>query len=239
MGMPITIEIVDATATNEAFNKAFAFFEYIDTTFTPFKEDSEVSKFNRGELDSPSDDMRLILSLAEQTKQQTNGYFDVFHNSRFNPSGIVKGWAINEVAKLLRREGFRNFYVDAGGDIQVDGKNFRGEKWRVGIRNPFEPTQIVKMVCLTNGGIATSGLYNRGKHIYNPKDHTDQLDQVASITVIGENVYEADRFATAAFAMGTDGIYFIESLAGFEAYMIDKNGYATLTSGFTTFGTSN
>ncbi len=53
-----------------------------------------------------------------------------------------------------------------------------------------------------------------------------------SLTVIGPNIYDADRFATAAFAMGRDGIYFIENLEGFEGYMIDKNGMATFTTGF-------
>jgi thiamine biosynthesis lipoprotein ApbE len=55
---------------------------------------------------------------------------------------------------------------------------------------------------------------------------------VVSLTVIGPNVYEADRFATAAFAMGKKGIYFIEQLPGFEGYMIDTSAQATYTSGF-------
>jgi len=81
-------------------------------------------------------------------------------------------------------------------------------------------------------GIATSGSYLRGQHIYNPHTPQEKLLEIVSLTVIGENVLEADRFATAAFAMGRDGINFIEQLPGFEGYAIDKNGLATMTSNF-------
>ena len=90
----------------------------------------------------------------------------------------------------------------------------------------------MKRLALTDCGIATSGLYQRGRHIYNPHDVGDPLDQVVSMTVIGPNVYEADRFATAAFAMGPQGIDFIESLDGIEGYSIDQDGRGTMTSGF-------
>ena len=80
--------------------------------------------------------------------------------------------------------------------------------------------------------MATSGTYVRGQHIYNPKNSDQPVTGIVSLTVIGPDIYEADRFATAAFAMGPAGIIFIEQLAGFEGYMIDPNGLATYTSGF-------
>lgn len=132
---------------------------------------------------------------------------------------------------MCKKMDFKDFFVEAGGDIQVFGKKESG--WKVGIRNPFKPSEIVKSVNLKNNeGIATSGTYERGNHIYNPKNRKQELTEIMSITVIGENVYEADRFATAAFAMGKDGINFIEKLPRFECYMIDSAGIATMTSGF-------
>ncbi len=122
--------------------------------------------------------------------------------------------------------------MDAGGDIQACGKNSQGEKWRVGIRNPFNMNEIVKVLSVSEGGVATSGTYVRGQHIYNPKDSEDTLTDILSLTVIGPDVYEADRFATAAFAMGRSGIDFIEYLPDFEGYMIDKDKQATYTTGF-------
>ncbi|MBK8026648.1 MAG: FAD:protein FMN transferase [Chloroflexi bacterium] len=234
MGMPITVEIVDAAATTAAFDEVYDYFNYVDQTFSPFKETSEVSRVNRGELalDETCADMQIVLELAEVTKQETGGYFDVWHSGVFNPSGIVKGWAIDEAATLLYERDFRNFYVDAGGDVQVYGKNARGKAWSVGICNPFDLSQIVKTVTLDDRGIATSGSYMRGAHIYNPRNGSDALEEIVSISVIGPDVLEADRFATAAFAMGRTGVYFIESLPGFEAYMIDRAGQATMTTGF-------
>lgn len=83
------------------------------------------------------------------------------------------------------------------------------------------------------------GGYCRGAHIYNPRDDADKLNEIVSITVIGPDVLEADRFVTAAFALGWKGIYFIESLLGFEAYMIDRTGQATMTTHFHEYVSTN
>lgn len=234
MGMPITIEIVDATADTVAFDQLYAYFESVDLRFSTYKEASEVSRMNRGELsiEQASADVQEILALAEQTRQETYGYFNIRHNGLIDPSGIVKGWAIYNAAEILRQQGFANYYVDAGGDVQVAGHNAQGQNWRLGIRNPFNIQQIVKTLSIAECGVATSGSYLRGNHIYNPIAPDDRLDEILSFTVIGPDVYEADRFATAAFAMGREGILFIEELDGFEGYMIDKNGRATMTSHF-------
>ena len=234
MGMPITVEVVDDSATQDLLDSAFGYFEYVDRKFSTYKDDSEISRINRGEvsLAAASEDMKAIFALADETRDETNGYFDMRHAGGYDPSGVVKGWAIYQVSQLLRGRGARNFYLDAGGDIQISGANARGQDWRVGIRNPFDPAQIVKVLSLTDCGIATSGTYIRGSHIYNPHDATDPLTEIVSITVIGPNICDADRFATAAFAMGRQGIFFIESLPGFEGYLIDREGQATLTSGF-------
>ncbi|OYV63155.1 MAG: hypothetical protein B7X01_00555 [Acidiphilium sp. 21-62-4] len=121
-----------------------------------------------------------------------------------DPSGLVKGWSIYNAALLLEKEGFKNFYVDAGGDVQVRGKNAAGEAWKVGIRNPFDQTTIVKTLAVTTEGVATSGTYVRGQHIYNPHKKTEQITDIVSLTVIGPNVYEADRFATARHRQSHD-----------------------------------
>lgn len=234
MGMPITVEIADPTADPAALEAVYDYFHYVDEKFSTYKDASEIMQINRRELEiaDASADMQTIFALAEQTRQETYGYFDIRHKGKIDPSGIVKGWAIYNAALLLADWGYTNYYVDAGGDIEVCGQNADGQNWRVGIRNPFAINEIVKVVALTNCGIATSGTSIRGQHIYNPQSDRESIDDILSLTVIGPNVYEADRFATAAFAMGADGIRFIESLDGFEGYMIDAQGIATLTSGF-------
>ena len=234
MGMPITVEVVDANATQAALDRAFGYFEYVDQKFSTYKPDSEITRINeqRLSLDEASEDMRLVFELAELTRQETNGYFDITRNGYIDPSGVVKGWSIYNAAQVLRQQGFENLYVDAGGDIQVYGTNAEHEAWRVGIRNPFDMAQIVKVIAVCDEGVATSGTYIRGLHIYDPKSQGELVTDIVSLTVIGPNIFEADRFATAAFAMGREGILFIEGLPGFEGYMIDETGEATFTSGF-------
>jgi Membrane-associated lipoprotein involved in thiamine biosynthesis len=233
MGMPITIDIVDTTATLENLETVFDYFTAVDEMFSTYKETSEISKINRGELlpSQYSANMQTVLALSEQTKIDTCGYFDIQHADHCDPSGLVKGWAIHNAASMLKAQGFHNYYVDAGGDIQVAGIK-DGHHWRVGIRNPFNRFQNVKVLALTDQGIATSGTAIRGQHIYDPYHPDKPLLDIVSITVIGPNVYEADRFATAAFAMGYAGIQFIEKQAGLEGYMIDAKSTATFTSGF-------
>lgn len=232
MGMPITVEIVDSSDTN-LLASTFQFFEAVDDRYSTYKADSEITRINNG-LPRPewSVEMRHVLQLCDETKTQTNGYFDIELDGKRDPSGLVKGWAIWEAAKRLRQLGSDNFYIEAGGDIQTSGTNSERQAWTVGVRSPFNPDEIIKVLQIKNKGVATSGTYIRGQHIYNPhQPGTPPLD-IQSLTVIGRNVYEADRFATAAFAMGIDGINFIEHTEDLEGYMVNSKGVATLTTGF-------
>lgn len=235
MNMPITVEIVDTGAQRRHFDKVFDLFKEVEDRFSPFSETSETTLVDRGllRLRDCSPQMRVVLQLAEETRRETRGYFDVRGSGHFNPVGIVKGWAIHKAAGQLRREGFRDFFVDAGGDIELSGKNADGKDWLVGIRNPFALGEVIKVLELSNQGVATSGTYIRGDHVYDPLLGDTAPDSgVVSITVIGPNAYEADRFATAALAMGRAGIDFVEQQEGLEAYMVDQSRNAVYTSGF-------
>lgn len=257
MGLPITVVLVDRSEKkyggrrgtgyagahapaeesgqqmHEDAARVFDFLREIDEQFSPYKDTSEVSRINRGEI-SPSDyseEMNRVLELAEDTKRLTRGYFDVWHERKFDPSGIVKGLALHDAGKLLQDLGYQNFCIDGGGDIEVRGRNAGGRKWRIGIRNPFSPDGIIKALVLEDRGIATSGLYIRGEHIYNPIEGGNAT-AIASMSVVGPNVYEADRIATAAFAMGQAGLELVASLPDFDGYMVEDNGIATYTDGF-------
>ncbi len=233
MGMPITIELLDSGITIDHLDAVFNFFESVDERFSLYRDGSEISRINRGELqpNEYSDDMRTIFGLCALTKRQTGGYFEIAHDGRLDPTGVVKGWAIQQAAARLRAAGRRDFYIDAGGDIQISGTR-HGTPWHVGIRNPFRRQENVKVLALTACGVATSGTAVRGQHIYDPFQPGVPLLEVVSLTVIGPSILEADRFATAAFAMGRRGIQFIEALPGFEGYQIDAGARATYTSGF-------
>jgi len=237
MGMPVTVVIPereradhDVDASAEA---VFAYFRDVDERFSPFKVDSETSRIGRREIppSEASPEMQEVLRLSEETRRMTNGYFDVWLRGRFDPSGLVKGWAISRAAEILDAEGYLSFSIEAGGDIETRGANDEGQPWLIGVRNPFDPSTVIRTVKLANRGIATSGTYIRGEHIYNPRTG-ERANGIASLTVIGPNAYEADRFATAAFVMGRAGAQYVAGLEGLDAYMVELNGDAVFTPGF-------
>ena len=234
MGMPVTIELVDAKATHDEVEKIYAYFKYVDETFSTYKATSEISQINAGHhpKNSWSADMRYVFEQSELTRQETGGYFSIQHYGHIDPSGYVKGWAIQNAAQMVTEDGIENYYIEVGGDLQVSGLNSTNLPWTVGIRNPFNELEIIKRVSLHNLGMATSGTYIRGQHIYNPLLPSTPLLDIVSLTVIGPRIVDADRFATAAFAMGKDGINFIAGLKDLEGYMIDNQGMATFTDGF-------
>lgn len=229
MGMPVAIEIADDNVREKDIEEIFEYFRKIDKKFSTYKKDSEIEKINRGEIEKKNYSllMKKIIELCEETKKETNGYFDININGKLDPSGIVKGYAIWQAAEKLKQKGYKNFYVEIAGDVQICGlKN--GKKWRIGIENPFNRNEVIKVLDLTNKGVATSGNYIRGDHVNNPIGK-EKANEIAGITVVGPNIYEADRFATAAFAMGEKGLIFIEKFPDFEAYIVtkDKRGYFT------------
>lgn len=238
MGMPITLEVVDAAPVS-LFEAVYAYLTHVDEKFSTYKEQSEISRINRREVSDAeiSLEMRTVFELAERFRLATSGYFDIQRDGFIDPSGLVKGWAIANAAEMIRDEGCRNFYVEAGGDFQALGRNAAGQDWRVGIRNPFDMRQVVKVLAISGRGVATSGNYIRGEHIYNPLDPDEPPSRIVSLTVIGPDVCSADCYATAAFAMGEEGIRFIESLPDYEGYMIEQDGMATFTTGFTRYVT--
>lgn len=232
--MPITVNVLHEDAKS-LIKACFRYFGQVDRKFSTYKASSEISKINEGLPKKLwSSQMKEVLRLCDETKKLTHGYFNIEHNGKIDPSGLVKGWAIYNAADLLLKNGARNFFVDAGGDVQFHGRD--GDKpWTVGIRNPFNEEKVIKSLVIPDGGIATSGMYFRGQHIYNPHDLENELHEVSSLTVVAKNVFEADRFVTAAFAMGRRGIDFIKDTTGLEGYMVDSDGRATYTDGFERF----
>jgi thiamine biosynthesis lipoprotein len=109
MGMPITIEMIDSEATEQHVEKIYDYFSAIDAQFSTYKADSEIAQLNAGKLKASemSMEMKEVFRIAEETRKESNGFFDIHHNGKIDPSGIVKGWAIGNAAKMLQEEGSR------------------------------------------------------------------------------------------------------------------------------------
>jgi thiamine biosynthesis lipoprotein len=233
MGMPVTVHVADADVGEAVLDEVFDDFALLDRVFSPFLPDSAVSRINRGEL-KPEDAGDLViqaLHLCRLYEGATNGYFSAWLGGRLDPSGLVKGWAIDRGCSIIDRHGCRNFFVDAGGDVQTRGVSERGEPWRVGIRHPVLRDKVVRIILASGLAVATSGTYEKGDHIVDP--HTGMAaNDLLSFTVTGPDILQADVYATAAFAMGKQGLAFIDRVQGYEAYAIDRDLAGHRTAGF-------
>jgi thiamine biosynthesis lipoprotein len=184
-------------------DRVYDWFRWVDETFSTYKETSEISRLNRGELDfeETHPEVRAVLARCESLRHETNGYFDVHaaDAETIDPSGLVKGWAVDRAASILDEAGVRDYSVNAGGDMVV-----RGAGWRIGIQHPLERDKVARVVEATELAIATSGAYERGRHVFDP--HTRKPPSgVLSVTITGPELATADAYATAGFAMGVDG----------------------------------
>jgi thiamine biosynthesis lipoprotein len=226
MGMPVTIDVRDRFAAPGAIDSAFAWLRWVDRTFSTYRADSQVSRIARGEL-APGDAhplVREVLAGCEVLRRATAGYFDPCHSGTVDPTGLVKGWAVDRAARLLG--GAHRLYLDAGGDVLV-----RGGGWRVGIRHPRERGRLCAVLAADDLAVATSGAYERGPHIVDP--HTGCAPSgVLSVSVIGPDLATADAYATAAFAMGEAGPAWTARLRGYEAMSVLEGEEVLATPGF-------
>jgi FAD:protein FMN transferase len=233
MGMPVTVQVQEAGSEASVLDRVFADFALLDRTFSPFIDSSEVSRINRSELrlEEASPLVQQAIDLCRLYERSTDGYFSAWIGGRFDPSGFVKGWAIDRASSILDGNGYRDFFVDAGGDVQTRGHNADGQPWRVGIRHPIERDKVACVVLARGLAVATSGTYEKGQHILDP--HTGKAaDTFLSFTVVGPDILQADIYATAGCAIGFSGLAFVSRTRGYEAFAIDKQMRARYTAGF-------
>jgi len=219
MGMPITIDI-PGLPHQDVFSEVFGRLRGIDKKFSTYIPGSEVSLFRIGRLREAdlSREFKQVISACRKYEAQTDGYFSAWYDGNFDPSGYVKGWAISEAGKLISRHGCRTFCISAGGDILAasDGR----KQWGIGIQDPTDSTKILNKLSISNGAVATSGNYERGEHIYNPRTKKTANDYL-SVTVTGPDIIVADVLATAIFAMGTGGSGLINKKPGYRLITVE------------------
>ena len=239
MGMPIVLDERDGLA-EPTIESMFDVLREADTLFSTYKHDSEISRLNRGELvlADTHPDVREVLARCDELRVITDGYFDAGHviEGGTDPSGLVKGWAVDRAGDLLDAAGARNYSLNAGGDIRMRGAPLPEPRWRVGIQHPLERDKIAAVVEGNDVAVATSGAYARGEHVVDP--HTGHAPVgVLSVTIVGPELATADAYATAAFAMGEAGPEWTASLGLYEAMTILADGRVLLTPGFPSVNT--
>ena len=226
MGTGVSIDIPGAD--DQLFQKVFERLSEIDERFSTYKDNSEVSRFIRGEKNL-SRELKKVIKACKDAELATEGYFSAWASGKFDPSGYVKGWAISEGSKIIKKAGHQTFCIGIGGDILAASGS--DKIWRVGIQDPRDKTSIIATIAAKNIAVATSGTSARGLHIISPKT-SQPADSILSITVVGPDIIDADVLATAAFAQGEFGLNFIGGQAkGYEALMVDKTGKISMTTG--------
>jgi thiamine biosynthesis lipoprotein len=243
MGTAIGLDLRSPKVSSTAIEAAFDHLRDIDARFSTYRPDSEISRLGWGQLSAAdcSPDVSEVLARCEEVRTLSRGYFDIrAHRAdgRLDPSGFVKGWAVENAARILDAAGARNYCLNAGGDVITRGEPEPGAPWRIGIRHPELPDRLATVVEARDLAVATSGGYERGDHIADP--HTGgSPDELLSVTVVGPSLAEADAYATAAFAMGRAGLAWIATLPGYAACVITAERRLVWTEGFARFKTAS
>jgi thiamine biosynthesis lipoprotein len=234
MGMPIVLDVRDEQPDEGAIARMWDWLRWVDATFSTYKDGSEISRLNRGELavEETHVEVQAVLERCEELRSETNGYFDArAAGDGIDPSGLVKGWAVDRAAALLDEAGFVNYGLNAGGDMRLSGRPVPDLRWRVGIQHPHERDKVAAVLEANELAVATSGEYERGQHVFDP--HTGRPpDGVLSVTITGRDLATVDAYATAAFAMGEAGPSWTARLSGYEAMTILADGTVLFTARF-------
>jgi thiamine biosynthesis lipoprotein len=212
MGTAVRFDLGGAPLDGEAVDAAVAYLRWVEAIFTVHSPDSQIRRIAAGTLAVAEADPAVgkVLERCFQLRILTDGWFDHRPDTPdLDPSGYVKGWAIQQAADRLAAAGVRRFFIDAGGDIVLRGG---GRSWRVGIKDPARPSVARAALSVEDGAVASSGRYERGEHIWGSPGRN-----LASVTVVGPDLGTADALATAVLA--ADGAE-VEWLGRFPSYAV-------------------
>jgi thiamine biosynthesis lipoprotein len=232
MGTVFTIDIRDAGSWGDAIGEAVAWLHRVDAVFSTYRADSDISRIRRGELtvEDADPDVGAVLDQCKVIEAETDGYFSAYWDTDVDPTGLVKGWAIEQASRILTAHGSDSHAVNGGGDIQLAGESAPGQPWRVGNSDPLDRTRVLRVVEGRDFAVATSGTVERGAHIVDPVTGFAAGD-LASVTVVGRSLTRCDAYATAAFAMGGRALGWIDGVPGHEALIVSGRGLVTATAG--------
>jgi thiamine biosynthesis lipoprotein len=242
-GTAISVDVVDDVESSTV-DALYQWFDHVDELFSTWRDDSEISRLGRHELElaDASCDVRTVLQLCDDMRAASGGAFDITFGARariaprpgfgpLDPSGLVKGWAVERAAGMLVAAGVRGFCINAGGDVLVRGRGSVQNAWRIGIQHPWQRDKLAAVVSVVDGAVATSGRYERGDHVIDPRTGLP-AHGLASVTVVGCDLAIADAYATAATALGSDGMSWLAQQPDVEAMGITDEQRVVSTPGF-------
>lgn len=232
MGMPISVDI-RGNVQPPIFDSIYTLLIHIEAQFSTYKSTSEVTQYAGGNMtiDAMGPDGLAVFAECMQWDERTEGFFSPFFNGTYDPTGYVKGWAIQRVADLLQRCGIANYCINAGGDVLAHSLD--GVPWSIALQHPRNPSAAIGVLRAQNMAVATSGTYARGNHIIDPYT-ADPATEILSVTVRGPAIITADVLATTVCAMGVQrGLKHMTRYPQYEAFCILPDLSVRSTAHFT------
>ena len=229
----IASSAVSEDGLNQGMQQVIDFCEQVDADFSTYIDTSWVTRLrtNQVEITSCPPSVQEVWELCLQAKHLTDGAFDPWAvEGGFDPSGLVKGWAADKCADMLVSLGIEHVQVNAAGDLSLRGGFYDGvvKPWSIGVVNPDNRAEMVKIYEISDGAIATSGAYERGAHINDPYTGLIAIG-AKSATVVGPLGWLCDAMATALMVAGEDGAkYFSQpELEGYQVFVVDRHENTT------------
>ncbi|MGW3528108.1 FAD:protein FMN transferase [Streptomyces olivaceus] len=227
----------EPAAVRAALDEAVAGLHRADEVFSTYRDGSEISRLARGELtvEACAPEVAEVLELAAEAERVSGGWFSTRYQGRLDPTGIVKGWAVERAARRIAAAGATGVSVNGGGDVQLLGAPGARRPWRVGVSDPLRPGGLAAVVSASGAdelAVATSGSAERGAHVVDPRTGRSAVTDLLSVTVVAPRLTWADCWATAAFAMGSrEGLRWLESLEGVEGLLVTAGDEVRCTGG--------
>jgi thiamine biosynthesis lipoprotein len=227
-GTVVTMEVRGPHSADDphlaaALEAAAAWLHDVDGWFSTYRVDSTITAVRNRlltEAEAPAV-VRDALTACRRARRITQGAFDPWAvPGGVDPSGYVKGWAAGGAADLITTAGYPNVLVNAAGDIACRGGQAPGEPWAIGILDPADRTSVIEVVRIGTGAVATSGLYERGAHVVDPRSGRRDV-AVDSATVIGPDAGLADALATAVLLRGAESVPWFAALPGYSLHLVE------------------
>ncbi len=153
-------------------------------------------------------------------------------------SAVAKGYAVDEVARVVRELGQKSFFVEVGEEVRAEGQHPAGRPWVCGIEKPLEDQRVIDLrVPVVNRSIATSGDYRQfrminGKryaHTIDPRTGYPTDGDVALASIVAEDCAVADAWATAAMVLGSDRMFELARAHDLGLHMVTRDASGSFT----------
>jgi thiamine biosynthesis lipoprotein len=235
MGTVVSLHVHDVAGGTDvrfAIEAACQRLHELDAMLSLWAPTSPMSRVRAGELDLSDgpEELRIVLTLCWAATMTSGGWFDPWAMpGGVDPTGLAKGWILEQTIDVLRVHGVRAAMVNGGGDVALLGNPWEQDAWRIGIQHPWR-RDAMAAVLEVQGAIATSGSYERGAHLVDPFTGRP-AEGAASSTVVGTSLAMADALSTGLAVGGDAALDVVRSLEGYEGYLIRSDGTEASTPG--------